>query len=105
MNGDQTTTFVDRVRDLFLSRPNEWISAVDLERVGGRQAWRTRVSDVRRTYDMRIENRVRTVIGDDGLYKCYRLSEYRYVPRATSWTERAETSPDGLSARVNGRLF
>lgn len=98
-------TFVERVRDLFLARPNEWISAVELERVGGRQAWRTRVSDVRRTYRMTIENRVRTVIGDDGLYKCWRLSEYRYVPLATTWVESAEASPDGVDAKVDGRLF
>lgn len=100
-----TQTFVDRVRALFLARPNEWISAVDLERVGGRQAWRTRVSDVRRAYAMHIENRVRTVLGEDGLYKVWRLSEYRYVPRATTRAERAEASPDQVSAKVEGRLF
>lgn len=100
-----TQTFVDRVRDLFLARPNEWISAVEFERVGGRQAWRTRISDVRRTYGLRIENRVRTVIGEDGLYKVWRLSEYRYVRRATTWIESADQSPDQVAARVEGRLF
>lgn len=74
-----SSTFVDRVAGYFRRYPNTWISAQDLEGVGGRQAWRTRVSDVRRCYSMNIENRVRMVREDGRVYK---RSEYRYVPKS-----------------------
>lgn len=73
--------FRDAVAGYFRSRPNIWIDAVTLESVGGRQAWRTRLSECRRHFGMRIENRQRTetnAIGDT-----YKVSEYRYVPAAT----------------------
>lgn len=94
-------TFVLRLRDFFLARPNQWVLATQLEAVAGRQAWRTRVSDVRREFQMRIENRWRTITREDG--SSFRISEYRYVPE--TWTERAESSPDGVAAKVEGRLF
>lgn len=72
------STFVDRVRDHFSARPGQWVSAIELERIGGRQAWRTRVSDCRRVFGMTIQNRVRTIVEPDG--RTWRLSEYRYVP-------------------------
>jgi hypothetical protein len=74
-------SFRQMVAAFFKARPNEWIDAVALEGVGGRQAWRTRVSECRRQ-GMNIENRVRrerNVIGDG-----YTVSEYRYVPEATA---------------------
>ena len=71
-------TFTAAVARYFRARPGVWVRATDLERVGGRQAWRTRVSDARRQYGMTIENRCRSVRWEDG--KTYRLSEYRWVP-------------------------
>lgn len=96
-------TFTQRIRDFFVAHAGQWVRATQLEAIGGRQAWRTRVSDARRAYGLTIENRVRTVTRADGT--CYRVSEYRYVPRVTSWREEATNSPDGLTAVVEGRLF
>ena len=78
-------TFTERIAAYFRQQPEVWIPAVDLERVGGRQAWRTRLSEARRHYGMTIENRIRWVpprVGRAGdQVPGFRLSEYRYVPR------------------------
>lgn len=74
--------FVARVARHFLARPGQWINATDLEHIGGRQAWRTRVSDARKRYGLTIENRVRTVYAEvwgEGR-RAWRVSEYRYLP-------------------------
>lgn len=69
---------VEKLREFFLLRPLKWIDAVDLEPVAGRQAWRTRVSELRQrlekegagTIENRQQFRNRVVV----------LSEYRYLP-------------------------
>jgi len=66
-------TFTDAVADMFRARPNQWVDARDLMRVGGQYAWRTRVSDARKRYGWTIENRVRPI--ENGV----RVSEYRRV--------------------------
>lgn len=38
----------EKLREFFLLHPLKWIDAVDLEPVAGRQAWRSRVSDLRK---------------------------------------------------------
>ncbi len=48
----------ERVAELFRSRPGVWISALELETVGGRLAWRTRVSDCHTQFGMRITKRL-----------------------------------------------
>lgn len=48
----------EKIAELFKARPNVWINSRSLERPGGRNAWRTRVSDCRREFGMWIENRV-----------------------------------------------
>lgn len=64
---------------LFHRRPWEWINGLELARVGGAYAWRTRVSDLRKPpYAMRIENRIRRVRFDDGTSQ--RVSEYLFQP-------------------------
>lgn len=65
---------VQSTADLFRSFEFGWIDSRELEIVGGRNAWRTRVSDCRLQLGMRIDNRLtrRT----DGTL----ISEYRYVP-------------------------
>ena len=65
-----TDTFVDRVAVYFRRHRFRWIRAERLMRVGGMCAWRTRVSQARRRYQLPIENRVRQV-------GKYRVSEYR----------------------------
>lgn len=71
-------TFDDRVEALFRRHPGEWIDSTRLEAIGGRCGWRTRVSTVRRTRGLTIENRTRRVPRPDGSH--YVASEYRYVP-------------------------
>lgn len=70
-------TFVNRVAAHFRAHPFEWIDARDLEVLGGRQAWRTRVSDCRRQLSMTIVNRQRD--GFHGTVK-FTISEYQYQP-------------------------
>jgi len=95
-----SATYTERVRDTFLARPGEWIDGLELERIGGRYAWRSRISDVRRYYGLTIENRVQTVRGEDGTV--YRRSEYRYsAPKPADATEWLMLE----SANQEGRLF
>lgn len=77
--GTPKPTRVERVRDYFLARPNEWIDGRAFETEGGCYAWRSRISDVRRQFGLVIENRQRTVQGTHGPYV---VSEYRYLPRS-----------------------
>ena len=70
-------TFTANVARFFIAHENQWIPATALEAVGGRQAWRTRVSDCRKVYGMRIDNRCRRIVEPDG--RTWTLSEYRYV--------------------------
>lgn len=65
----------DQVAEFFRQRPGVWVEARALEAVGGRQAWRTRVSECRVDLGMVIDNRVRR---GEGVV----ISEYRYVPAA-----------------------
>lgn len=62
-------------RDLFGSRPGQWMDGLYLSTVLGRYAWRTRISDCRTRFNMTIENRLITLANGA------RRSEYRYVPR------------------------
>ncbi len=60
-------TYVERVAELFRSRPNERVDTFTLEQAGGRRAWRTRVADLRRApYFMDIENEQVRVKDADG---------------------------------------
>jgi len=72
-----TRTFTERIARYFQTRPNQWIRAVELEPIGGRQAWRSRLSDARREFGMRIDNRWYT---EHTPFGKVRRSEYRYVP-------------------------
>lgn len=68
------STFRDKIACHFLAHPHEWVSAYVLMDLGGKMAWRTRLSECRRELRMPIENRVRRL--DDG----EAVSEYRYAP-------------------------
>ena len=74
---DRRRSHVEQLRELFEASPNVWIPAIDLERPGGRQAWRTRTSELRQRLEREnagtIENRYKTVNGAV-------VSEYRYLP-------------------------
>lgn len=68
-----TSSFVDRVASLFRSQPNVWLDGLEIAKVGGCYAYRTRISDCRRQRGMNIENR---------LVRRGRVvsSQYRFVP-------------------------
>ena len=56
-----------RLSDLFRRSPGEWFDGRELAEVGGVYAWRTRVSELRRSpFFMNIENRQRDVREADG---------------------------------------
>ena len=63
----------DYVADYFRLHPHEWINAEVLMTIGGRMAWRSRVSDARLELGMVIKNRQRKVGRRT-------VSEYRYQP-------------------------
>jgi hypothetical protein len=71
-------TLNQRLEAFLKARPGVWIAATDFESVAGRQAWRSRLSDVRRKRGMTIENRQRWIELTEG--RGYTLSEYRFVP-------------------------
>ena len=79
----ERVSFRDAVAKFLREHPGEWIGAVAFERIGGRQAWRTRISECRRELGMTIENRTRRVRESDcdGIGREYTFSEYRYVPK------------------------
>lgn len=67
------TAKMQQVAEFLKQHPNTWIPAVEFEQFGGRQAWRTRISDCRLKLGMTIPNRC---YKKDG----YTVSEYCYVP-------------------------
>lgn len=86
---ERRKSYTDKLEAFFRAHPNEWINAVDLEPIGGRQAWRTRVSECRKR-GMRIDNHVvspsRLERDEQGrptriLFSTRRVSLYRFVPR------------------------
>jgi hypothetical protein len=72
-------TNADRLQEFFIERPHQWIAARDLE-FAGRQAWRTRISELRKRLEAAdlgtIVNRVRRF--QDGSVIA---SEYMYRPK------------------------
>jgi len=82
-------TLTEQLARFFREHAGEWLGARQLE-FAGRQAWRTRVSDLRKPpYSMSIENRVRVVRSDKPLLavwesRTFKVSEYRFVPSVTS---------------------
>jgi hypothetical protein len=67
-------SLTDRIVAYFLSHQNVWIDGAELALIGGRYAWRTRVSDARQR-GYAIENRKRTVQTASGSNVV--VSEYR----------------------------
>lgn len=73
-------SLTDRIVAYFLAHQNVWIDGAELALIGGRYAWRTRVSDARQR-GYAIENRKRTVQTASG--STVTVSEYRYRPTGT----------------------
>jgi hypothetical protein len=75
-------TRTDRLAALFVARPGEWIDGLELSKAGGADAWRTRLSELRRhPYSMDVENRQRRVERPGGTSIV--ISEYRLKPVTT----------------------
>lgn len=67
-------TYRDAVAAYLQARPGEWVDGLELARIGGAYAWRSRLAECRTQLGMTIENsQVRDADG-----KCQ--SRYRYVP-------------------------
>lgn len=73
-------SFTEKVADLFKQFPNCWIDGMEIAVVGGRYAYRTRISNCRTELGMTIENRQRRVTRLDDPKDFFIVSEYRYVP-------------------------
>jgi len=69
-------TFTQRVAAYFETNPGRWIDGRELETIGGRYAWRSRVSDCRTKLGLDIENRQRRVVTESG--QTFVISEYRF---------------------------
>lgn len=64
--------FRDAVAEYFRARPGQWIDGLELMGIGGAYASRTRISEARRFYGMRIENKViRLANGSRRSLYCY----------------------------------
>jgi len=70
--------FRDRVAEYFREREGCWIDGEALRDVGGKYAWRSRVSDCRTELGMDIKNRQRRLTDAQGRRWC--VSEYQYLP-------------------------
>jgi hypothetical protein len=70
-------SFNDKLEAYFRARQGEWINGMELAKVAGCFAWRTRVSDVR-LRGLAIANRQRRLRNAQG--KVYVVSEYAYQP-------------------------
>jgi hypothetical protein len=70
-----------RTMEFFRNNPHRWIEATRFEPIGGRQAWRTRLSEARVKFEAdgegTIENRQRRMKVDG---REWTLSEYMFVP-------------------------
>ena len=66
-------SLTEAVLDLFLSRPYQWIDALEIAKKGGALASRTRISDARKIVQDRRS-------GDIEWNGNCRQSAYRYVP-------------------------
>lgn len=95
-------TLNDRLAAYFKARPYQWVDGMELARVAGSYAWRSRCSELRRQpFNMVIENRVRQrIVNVDGA--TVKVSEYAYMPGVTG-DRPAATRPRPLNAGCKDR--
>jgi hypothetical protein len=91
----------DKVAQHFQAHPLVWLDGIELEHIGGRYAWRSRVSDCRLELGMDIQNRQRRF---DVNGKRWTVSEYCYFP-AVSAPPQDETRGHDLNEAQAGSLF
>lgn len=91
MNADEAIrrkSNTEKLREFFLLRPLEWINAREFEEVAGRQAWRSRLAELRILLQKEnagtIENRQTRRVVEDGEGRKHVegpiISEYRFLP-------------------------
>lgn len=83
-----THSLTDAVAAYFRAHPNELVPMQTLAGIAGLGGWRTRVSNARMSYGMRIENKTARVKRADG--STITTSHYRFCP--ASLLEMAEAS-------------
>lgn len=75
-------SFTQQVLEYLTERPGIYVEAIRLEAIGGRQAWRTRLSEARQLLEARgegtIKNRQRSKTDTEG--RRWTLSEYAFIP-------------------------
>lgn len=86
-----TASLTDRLAKYLRDRPLVWLDGRELSAVGGFYAFRTRISEVRRRFDMTIENRQMRRLKADGTV--FVSSEYRYVPAPASEGDGPSSAP------------
>jgi len=73
-----------------------WINGTTIAQVGGAYAWRTRISECRRSpFNLNIANRQRRVRRTDG--RTYIISEYRFISDERSTREGATAGASTLT--------
>ncbi len=77
-------SLTDQLALFFRRQPYRWIDGKALATIAGGYAWRTRVSELRTSHGLIIENQQRMVRPAVG--KPFKVSEYRYVPSASDET-------------------
>ena len=84
-------TFRQNARNLLTSRAGEWVNALDIAKVAGQMAWRTRLSELRTIDGLVVENRCRKV-------GTVTVSEYRVPARTSQPVQAALFSKEDASA-------
>ena len=83
---ERRQSFAAAVLAYFKARPGVWIDSSELEHVGGRMAWRTRVADARKVVSKEggaIANRIQRL-------KDRVISEYCYTPHTPLGRDASE---------------
>ena len=89
---DRRASNLQTLAAYFTSHHSQWITTGELERVGGRNAWRTRVSECRTKLKMHVENK--QYRDAEGIVH----SEYRYL-------DHTPLGPDASAYRVQKSLW
>lgn len=105
----ETITLTDQLAAYFEERPNEWIDGLELGRIAGVYAWRSRCSDLRKR-GMEIQNKVeRDADGKAVSLYCYVPPESKPVskpPALQNCTSAALVhTPADLNRAKDGCLF
>jgi hypothetical protein len=85
-------SFTEAVFDFLTSRPGQWVKADVLALVGGKYAWRTRISEARVQLETAglgtIRNRQSRMQNDEHETICT-VSEYRFEPHIAQAPDQA----------------